>query len=238
MLILLSCAKTMSSVSNIKVPFSTKPVFKKHAGNIARQMALYSNEELQRMLKVNSRIAEENRIRYKYFNREDYNQLEAILSYSGIVFKKLGLEDFTPEDFAYAQEHLRITSFSYGLLRPLDKIHQYRLEGNIVLPGLENTSMFEFWRNRLTDLFIEEIKLSGGILCNLASGEMKGLFDWKRVEKEVTVISPEFKTWKNGKLTTIVIYAKIARGEMARYIIKNRIERIEDLHLDELTKEF
>lgn len=225
----------MRSASKCKVPFSTQPLFQKEGEEIAAQMAHYSNEELQKILKVNAKIAEENRIRYKYFNREDYHQLEALLSYSGIVFKKLEPEDFTPQDFAYAQKHLRITSFVYGLLRPLDQIHPYRLEGNVVLPEY-GISMFEFWRDKLTNLLIDEIKLSGGILCNLASGEMRDLFDWKRVEKEVQVISPEFKTWKDGKLKTIVVYTKIARGEMARYIIKNRIERIEDLHLDELAQ--
>lgn len=232
MLILLSCAKTMQCASKCKVPFSTNPLFNKEAEEIAAQMAQYTNVELQKILKVNSKIAEENRIRYKYFNRKDYHPLEALLSYSGIVFKKLYPDDFTEQDFAYAQDHLRITSFAYGLLRPLDKIHQYRLEGNVVLPEYGGISMFEFWRTRLTDILIADVKLSGGILCNLASGEMRGLFDWKRLESEVQVISPEFKTWKNGKLTTIVIYTKIARGEMARHIIKNRIEKIEDLHWD------
>lgn len=232
MLILLSCAKTMQCASKCKVPFSTQPIFKKQAEEIAAQMAEYSNGELQKILKVNSKIAEENRIRYKYFNREDYHPLEALLSYSGLVFKKLNPDDFTEQDFAYAQNHLRITSFAYGLLRPLDKIHQYRLEGNVVLPQYGGISMFEFWRSRLTDILIEDVKLSGGILCNLASTEMRNLFDWKRVEQQVQVISPEFKTWKDGIPTTIVVYTKMARGEMARHIIKNKIERIEELHWD------
>ena len=84
-------------------------------------------------------------------------------------------------------------------------------------------------QSRLTDVFIEDIKKAGGILCNLASDEMKSLFDWKRVEKEVHVITPEFQVWKNGKLASIVIYIKMSRGEMTRFILKNRIENPEDL---------
>ena len=84
--------------------------------------------------------------------------------------------------------------------------------------------MFDYWKPILTDTFIKEIKAKGGILINLASGEMKDLFDWKRVEQEVQVITPEFQVWKKGKLTTVVVYAKMCRGELTRFIIKNRIE--------------
>ena len=89
--------------------------------------------------------------------------------------------------------------------------------------------MFSYWHSRLTDVFIEDIKKAGGMLCNLASDEMKSLFDWRRVEKEVHVITPEFQVWKNGKLASIVIYIKMSRGEMTRFILKNRIENPEDL---------
>ena len=89
--------------------------------------------------------------------------------------------------------------------------------------------MFEYWKPVLTDLFIEDIKKAGGILCNLASDEMRGLFDWKRVEREVRVVTPEFHVWKNGKLATVVVYTKMSRGEMTRYILKNRIESVDQL---------
>ena len=75
--------------------------------------------------------------------------------------------------------------------------------------------MFDYWKPILTDTFIKEIKARGGILINLASGEMKDLFDWKRVEQEVQVITPEFQVWKKGKLTTVVVYAKMCRGVFA-----------------------
>ena len=139
------------------------------------------------------------------------------------------LKDFSEDDFRYAQEHMRITSFLYGLLRPLDGIKPYRMEGDIRLPERGGMTMFDYWKPLLTDYFIADIKRQGGILVNLASGEMRDLFDWKRVEEEVRVITPEFQVWKGGQLKTIVIYAKMCRGEMLRYIIKNRIENPEDL---------
>ena len=105
--------------------------------------------------------------------------------------KRILPKDFTADDFRYAQEHLRITSFLYGLLRPLDGIRPYRLEGDVRLPEKGGITMFDYWKPLLTDYFIEEIKKRGGILVNLASGEMKDLFDWKRVESEVRVITPD-----------------------------------------------
>lgn len=89
--------------------------------------------------------------------------------------------------------------------------------------------MFDYWKPLLTERFIADIKQQGGVLVNLASGEMKDLFDWKRVEEEVRVITPDFQVRKGGQLKTIVIYAKMCRGEMTRFIIRNRIERPEDL---------
>ena len=229
MLVLLSCAKTMSETSKVKVPLKTVSRFQKEASGIALQMSQFSVDELERLLRVNAKIAVENYKRYQAFHAEGTPELPALLAYTGIVFKRLNAKDFSKVEFEYAQEHLRLTSFCYGLLRPLDVIRSYRLEGDVVLPELGNQTMFAYWQSRLTDVFIEDIKKAGGILCNLASDEMKSLFDWKRVEKEVHVITPEFQVWKNGKLASIVIYIKMSRGEMTRFILKNRIENPEDL---------
>ena len=103
------------------------------------------------------------------------------------------------------------------------------MEGDVKLPERGGMSMFDYWKPLLTDFFIEEIKRAGGILVNLASGEMKDLFDWKRVCREVRVVTPEFYTWKNGRLATVVVYAKMCRGEMTRFILKNRIESPDEL---------
>ena len=229
MLVLLSCAKTMSAVSKVKVPLTTSPRFQKEAAEIALQMSQFSVDELERLLRVNAKIAVENYKRYQAFHAEATPELPALLAYTGIVFKRLNPKDFSAEDFEYAQEHLRLTSFCYGLLRPLDVIRAYRLEGDVVLPELGNQTLFSYWRSRLTDTFIEDIRSAGGILCNLASDEMKSLFDWKLVESEVRVVTPEFHVWKNGKLATIVVYTKMSRGEMTRFILKNKIGNPEEL---------
>ena len=123
----------------------------------------------------------------------------------------------------YAQAHLNITSFLYGLLRPLDAIRTYRLEGDAVLPGHGEQTVFEYWQDKLTDAFLEKIKADDGILVNLASSEMKRLFDWKRICREVRVVTPEFRIREDDRLKTVVVYTKMCRGEMTRHILKNRI---------------
>lgn len=229
MLTFISCAKTMASHCPLTVPEVTVPHFEEEAVQNALEMSQIPAVELERLLKVNYRIAAENKLRFHDFCSEDNRSMPAIGAYTGAVYKRILPKDFTDEDFRYAQEHLRITSFLYGLLRPLDGIKPYRLEGSVRLPGKGGVSMFDYWKPLLTDYFIKEIKCRGGVLVNLASSEMKELFDWKRVEEEVRVVTPDFQVWKGGKLKTVVIYAKMCRGEMVRYIIKNRVERPEDL---------
>lgn len=229
MLTYISCAKTMTSRCAIAVPGMTTPRFEMDAVQNALEMSQYSADELETLLRVNAKIAAENRLRYHDFCSEDNRAMPAIGAYTGAVYKRILPKDFSADDFYYAQEHLRITSFLYGLLRPLDGIKPYRLEGDVRLPEKGGISMFDYWKPRLTDSFISEIKHRGGVLVNLASGEMRDLFDWKRVEREVRVITPEFQICKEGKLKTIVIYTKMCRGEMVRFIIKNRIENPDEL---------
>lgn len=221
MQILISCAKTMESETSIQTPRMTEPAHARVANELAVRLAALSTGELADMLRVNGRIAAENRQRYCRFHGED--PLPALLAYTGIVFKRIDPATFSDADFDYAQQHLHIASFLYGLLRPLDGIRPYRLEGDAVPPGCGGGTMFDFWRGRLTDAFIADIRRDDGILVNLASSEMKRLFDWKRLCREVRVITPEFRIREGERLRTVVIYTKMCRGEMTRYILRNRI---------------
>jgi len=207
------------------IQFATEPTFQLQANKNALQLMAYSVEELQGMLQVNRDITIENWKRFQNFQTKE-NLCPAVFCYDGMVFQKLAPESFSDEELLYANDHLLISSFLYGLLRPLDMINRYRLEGNIVLPDNAGKSMFDYWKPILTDWFIEKIKADDGILINLASDEMRNLFNWKRVQKEVTIITPDFKVEKNGKLKTIVIYTKMCRGAMTRYILKNKITDI------------
>ena len=250
MQILLACAKIMTGTAPERLPIATEPTFLAQANAHVRQLLQYSVEELQGMLNVNHELAVENWRRFQQFF-DNEGLVPAVFAYDGMVFQKLAPETFCDDDLRYANDHLLIGSFLYGLLRPLDMVHRYRMEGNVELPDNDMT-MFDYWKPILTDWFIEKIKADDGILVNLASNEFKDLFDWKRVKKEVTVITPQFKVAdkreqsnlfglpsgsklgeakvdKGGKLSTIVIYTKMCRGAMTHWILQNRITDIEEM---------
>ena len=221
--IILSPAKTMAGTSKIKAPAGTTPRFNQEAIEIALHMAQYPAEELGRMLKLSPKLMMESYHRFQNFHSAEEEPLQALLAYTGVVFKNINPKDFTEADFRFAQDHLRLVSICYGLLRPLDLIKPYRMEYEVKLPELGEGNMYNYWRPRQTELLIDEVKKNGNILMNLASQEIQGAYNWKEVEKAVRIITPEFKVWKNGKIQTIVIYTKMARGQMTRYILKNRI---------------
>lgn len=223
MMILLSPAKTMTGTSTIKAPDGTTPRYSKEANEIALQMTQFTTADLSRILKINPKLAIDTYRRYQDFHATEVPALQALLAYTGIVFQHIHPSDFTEKDFFYAQDHLRFSSPCYGLLRPLDLIKPYRMEFDLSLPELGEGNMFSFWRSRHTKPFIKEIKSGDGLLINLASNETQSSFDWKQIEKETRVITPDFKVNKDGKLKTIVVYAKMMRGEMTRFILKNRI---------------
>lgn len=229
MLTFISCAKTMMEKTPMVLPTASSPLFIEEARHIALSMTAYTAGELADMLHVNPQIAARTCLQFRTFHDEGATGLPALSAYTGMVFRHIAPQDFTAEDWAYAQSHLFITSFLYGLLRPADRIRNYRLEGHVRLPEKEDRTLFAYWRARLTDVFISAIRQQGGILVNLASAEMKNLFDWTRVTREVRVITPDFYTYKGGRLSTVVVYAKMCRGEMTRFILKNRIENPEDL---------
>lgn len=225
MQLLISCAKTMTGhpVLPASMPRPTAPRYEDTAGELAARMVAVPAAELAGMLHTTPRIAAENRRRYLAFHDPGTPSLPAVLAYNGIVFKRIGPESLTEADFAFAQRHLNITSYLYGLLRPLDAIRPYRLEGGVQLPGTDGGTLFDFWRKRLTDDLLARLRSDDGMLLNLASGEMKRLFDWKTICREARVISPEFRIREGEGLKTVVVYTKMCRGEMTRHFIRQRI---------------
>ena len=229
MLILLSPAKTMAGTSKIQAPQGTLPRFREEASEIALRMAQLPMDELRRVLRLSPKLAVECYRKFQDFHSEDTPALQALLAYTGVVFKHINPRDFTEEDFRFSQACIRIASGCYGLLRPLDLIKPYRMEYETRLTDLGDMNIYTFWRDRLTDVFLQDIRQDDGILLNLASQDVRPSFHWKELERSVRIITPEFKVWKKGKAETVVIYAKMCRGEMSRYLIKNRIDDPEAL---------
>ena len=227
MQILISCAKTMTGTAAVAAPRTTRPLFEAEAAGLALRLAALPAGELERLLPVNPRIAAENRRPYLALPAAPH--LPPTPASTAAAFTHLAPPQSSPADFAYAQEHLSTTSFLYGLLRPLDAIRPYRLEGSVAPPGEEAPNLFEWWRDRLTGPLIERVRRDDGVLVNLASAEMKRLFDWQRVCREVRVVTPEFRIREGDRMKTVVVYAKMCRGEMTRHILRHRIADPEGL---------
>lgn len=229
MLIILSPAKTMD-MSEVKgVLTGTKSLFENDAEVIASRMKRFSEEELGELLKVSPQLAKINYQRYQHFDDQNTPRKQALLAYDGSVFKAIDASSFSNDDFIYAQSHLRIISTLYGLVRPLDLIKAYRIAFYLKLET--NKDLYAYWLPRLTTPLIQDAKEAGNIIVNLASLDVLGALQMDKVKKEVSIITPEFKELRNGKYETIRTYAKVARGEMSRYILLNRIELPEQLKL-------
>ena len=177
MQIILASAKIMNdrlrSVPDISL---SSPCFQYEAQAFAKDMAQYSAEMIAEMLGCSPQIAAQNKLRYMQFFDEK-PKLPAILAYHGQAYKHLKAETLSVDDLNYSQLMLWITSFLYGLLRPLDGILPYRMEGNVELPSGEGKNMFGFWKTRLTDMLIDFVKADDGILIHLATEEYQHLFD-------------------------------------------------------------
>ncbi len=224
----------MNSQSGIKVPVVSTPMFEQEAQQLAQELSRWSADDLARAMHCNSQIAAENRLRYSTFMDEG-EKLPAVLAYYGQAYKYLKAAEFSSADLRFAQSHLLITSFLYGLLRPLDRIHPYRLEGKVSLEATGGRTMFEFWRGRLTDVLIDAVKADDGTLVHLATEEMEHLFDWRRVESAVKVVQPLFYADQGVGLKAVAVHAKSCRGAMTRMIIQERlrsVRRLAEFELD------
>lgn len=187
-----------------------------------------SVEELSRALRLSDKLTLEARRDWLSFAQGDTASHRALELYSGMVFKKINARGFSPDEWHEADRRLGICSFVYGLVRPSDGIRPYRMEGDVRLE--DGRSVFGYWRDILTPLLIERTSQMGGILVFLASEEMKQLFHWDEVEHSIRVITPTFLTsTESGRLKQIVIYTKMARGEMAGTIVRQGIDSAEAL---------
>lgn len=226
MQILLANAKIMFDKADRK-PISV-PLFQSVANDLAEEMARMNVEELARQLDCSSNIATENWKRYHNFMATE--KMPAILAYNGQAYKHLRAGSLSEDSLEYAQKHLWITCFLYGLLRPMDGIVPYRMEHCVSLEATNDKPVNQFWKNKLTDVLIDSVKADDGILIHLSTEEYEHLFDWKRVCKEIKVIQPLFYVrQKDGRLKMQAVWAKSCRGAMVRYILNNQLLTPEEL---------
>ncbi len=206
-------------------------LFPKECDEIARATSKLPFDDFAKMLKISSKMKASIAQQWQAYYLGSSPIIPTLEAYNGMVFKKTNPKSFELKDWNYAQEHLSICSFLYGLLRPMDGIRPYRMEGNVSLDLKRGNNVFEFWRDLLTKTLIKRVKASGdNTLFYLASEEMKQLFHWKEVEKALNVITPHFLIRQaDGSLKQIVIYTKMGRGAMLNMLIKNQIETLEEI---------
>ena len=226
MQILLANAKIMFERADRK-PLST-PLFQSVANQLAAEMAQMDVDLLTRQLDCSRRLAAENWRRYQEFTCAE--TMPAILAYNGQAYKHLKAKTLSSDALEFAQNHLWITCFLYGLLRPMDAIVPYRMEHCVTLEATHDRPVNQFWQDKLTDVLIDSVKADDGILIHLSTEEYEHLFDWKRVMAEVKVIHPLFYVCQaNGSLKMQAVWAKSCRGAMVRFILENSISSPEEL---------
>lgn len=226
MQILLANAKIMYDRAD-REPLST-PLFQSVADRLAAEMAQMDVDELARQLDCSRKLAAENWKRYQEFSCAD--TMPAMLAYNGQAYKHLKANTLSSDAMEFAQEHVWITCFLYGLLRPMDAIVPYRMEHCVTLEATHDKPINQFWKDKLTEVLIDSVKADDGILVHLSTEEYEHLFDWKRVMEEVKVVHPLFYVRQaNGSLKMQAVWAKSCRGAMVRFILQNRITNPEEL---------
>jgi cytoplasmic iron level regulating protein YaaA (DUF328/UPF0246 family) len=229
LLIVLSPAKRLDfSEADPALPASTRR-FVEDTASLATTTKRQTRADLRRLMSISDKLAELNQARFKAFDPEDTGTgVQAAFAFAGDVYEGLKARELDSAALAFAQDHIRILSGFYGLLRPLDRIQPYRLEMGTRLKTRRGSSLYDFWGDRISQCLNADAE--GQIdpsLINLASQEYFGAIDAKALKLQV--ITPHFREEKDGESRIISFFAKKARGTMARFVIDERIETPGDL---------
>jgi len=230
MLILISPAKTLDVETAAPVKTATQPALLDDAGVLAEQLKTLSAKKISTLMNISDKLGQLNQQRYADwqtpFTKKTAKQ--AILTFKGDVYTGLEADTFSDVELKFAQQHLRILSGLYGVLRPLDLMQPYRLEMGTALKNQRGKDLYSFWGDSITEELNKQLKkLRTDAVINLASNEYFRAVNSKQLAAEI--ISPAFRDLKNGQYKIISFYAKKARGQMAAWIIRNAISRPQDL---------
>ena len=226
MKIIISPAKKLNT-NTITHDSNVSYKFLNESKSLISDLKLLDKQNIKDLMNISDSLAELNYVRFQKWNDKLKPTYKALDLFAGAVFEAMQINDFTDEDRIFAQENLRIISGLYGVLAPEDLILPYRLEMGTKIKTSRGNSLYSFWGDKLNKYISEQIKDS--FLVNLASDEYSKSLKLNKLSNNV--VTPVFKDFKNGKLKVISFYAKKARGYMCNFIIKNRIEKIDDLKL-------
>ena len=225
MLVVISPAKKLNmQPSEDIVP--TQPIFGDEANELADVMQNLSLDKLQSLMGISENLAKLNADRFAHFGSQD--KKPAALAFAGDTYLGLEAASLEPDEMAWAQNHLRVLSGLYGVLRPLDAIEPYRLEMGSQLATKHGKSLYYYWGAKIAEALSAQAAATGSdLLLNCASKEYFGAVDLASLT--VPVVTPVFLEQKNGKAKIVSFYAKKARGAMARFVVQNRLKSRDDL---------
>ncbi len=225
MLLVLSPAKTLDFSPAPSAPPATAPELAKDTAALARVTRRLRAADLRRLMGISDKLAELNVERFKAFRAEAGDEgVQAALAFAGDVYEGLDARTLDADALGWAQDHLRILSGLYGVLRPLDRIQPYRLEMGVKLHTRRGDSLYDFWGDRVAKALNRAAQAQPDpTLVNLASQEYFGGVERKALR--LPLVACQFKEEQPGAAPRIVsFYAKKARGLMARFAIDNRLE--------------
>ncbi len=230
MITIISPAKTLNFKTQSPISDFSQPLFVNQAAKLVNELVKLNPSELKELMDINNGLSELNFIRYSKWElvHSTANSKQAIFAFNGEVYNGFNASRITSEQAEFAQEHLRILSGLYGILRPLDLIQPYRLEISTKISTNHFKNLYEYWTKTITAQINKELEQhSSKVLVNLASNEYSRSIQIKKGTGQI--ITPVFKELKGNVLKVIVVYTKKARGQMARFIVDNKIDTPEDL---------
>lgn len=224
MLIVVSPAKNLDYESPTPTGRHTKAALLDHSQALIDELKQLAPQDVSKLMKLSDKLGTLNFDRFQSWSLpfKASNARQAVFAFNGDVYAGLDAYNFDDEELSFAQDHLRILSGLYGVLKPLDLMQPYRLEMGTKFSVGENKDLYQFWGAEITKLLNKQLKkLDSDTLINLASNEyFKSV---KKAELNAEIVTPVFKDKKNGTYKIISFFAKKARGRMSAYIIKNKI---------------
>ncbi len=229
MISIISSTKSLDFKKEIFIDESTEPIFMEEVKALVNIIKDYTVDELGKRMKISAKLAMVNYDRFQCFHEEYINTKQALVAFNGEVYKAIDTTTYSKSDITFAQEHIRIISGLFGVLRPLDMIKEYRLEMATKLKGLPEEDLYKFWTEKITQNIVNDLNLrEDAVILNLASLEYSKVIDRNKLGN-IKIYDVEFKENRDGKYKIIGTYAKRARGLMVTYIVKNKIEDIEEV---------
>jgi hypothetical protein len=230
MLFVVSPAKNLDYQQAANTLVFSQPDFLEESKKLVEICKKKSPAKLASLMSISDKLAGLNAARFSSwtvpFTTE--NAKQAVLAFNGDVYLGLDAQSLSADDLDFAQQHMRILSGLYGLLRPLDLMQAYRLEMGTKLQNKRGKDLYAFWGDKITrELNAQMEAKNTEVLVNLASNEYFKSVNPKKLSGKI--ITPVFKDQKNGTYKVISFFAKRARGMMARYIIQHKITDPEQL---------